>query len=128
VRALLAAPIFAVCFSVLAQGASLPDSYYIHEQKPLCKFQYDEKLETVSLQILQQQLTSDGAHFYDGSKPIVTVCRKKAILMFGGTLMPEGRHLLDPPHIFIDVDVCSHQILAVDRDDGISVTNDPPCA
>ena len=127
-RALLAAPIFAVGFSVVAQSASLPGSYYIHEQKPLCKFRYDEKLETVALQILQLQLTSYGAQFYDAKHPIITLCRRKAVLMFSGMLNVKGYDLLDPPNIYIDVDVCSHRILAVDHDNGTSVTDDSPCA
>lgn len=114
----------------VANGRSLKDAEanYIRGEKPLCKFRYDEKLETRALSVLQLELGSEGARFYNATNPVVTICRKKAILMFGGYLMPEGRSLLDPPHIFIDVDICSHRILAVDHDNGITVTNDPPCA
>ena len=128
IRALVA--ILIACSVSVAYGRSLKDAEadYIQGEKPLCKFHYDEKLETRALSVLQLELGSEGARFYNASDPVVTICRKKAILIFGGNLMPEGRSLLDPPHIFIDVDICSHRILAVDHDNGITVTNDPPCA
>jgi|tagenome__1003787_1003787.scaffolds.fasta_scaffold20981456_5 hypothetical protein len=100
---------------------------YIVAQKPRCAFRYDEKLETRVLSLLQHQLSSEGARFYDPKRPIVTVCRSKASLMFSGDLEPDGRSLLDPPHIYIDVDLCSHRILTTDRDDGMTVTDAPPC-
>jgi hypothetical protein len=96
-------------------------------QRPRCAFRYDEKLETRALSILQSELSSSGARFYDGSRPVITVCRSKATLMFSGTKRDNDRYLLDPPHIFVDVDVCSHRILAVDRDDGMTVSDEPPC-
>ena len=104
-----------------------PRPYYDVVQKPRCHFSYDEKLETRALSILQRELSSDGASFYDAERPVVTVCRSKATLIFGGTLERDGRSVLDPPHIFIDVDVCTHRILNVDRDNGTTVTDGPEC-
>ncbi len=127
-KASLAAAFLAILFAGLAQGAPLKDSNYIRVEKPLCKFHYDEELETQALSVLQLKLTSDGARFYDASKPIVTICRKKAILMFSGTLQPEGHYLLDPSNIYIDVEICSHRILTVDHDDGMTVSDTSPCA
>jgi len=118
------------CIGV-AEAKSLKDAEtnYIRAEKPLCKFHYTENLETRALSVLQLELGSRGARFYDASNPVVTICRKKATLMFSGTLMPDGHYLLDPPHIYIDVDVCSHRFLAIDRDDGMTVDSDAkPCA
>ena len=100
---------------------------YIFVQNPVCKFRYDERLETRVLSILQRELTSEGAAFYDAKNPIVTLCRKKATLMLSVDTAQNGKRFLDPPHVFVDVDVCSHQILGVDRDDGITVTDASPC-
>jgi hypothetical protein len=101
--------------------------YYGVVEKPRCRFRYDEKLETRTLSILQRELSASGARFYDPRRPIVAVCRSKATLMFSGTKRDNGHYLLDPPHIFVDVDVCSHRILTVDRDDGMTVSDEPPC-
>ena len=123
--------VFLIALIGVAQGSSLRDAEanYIRAEKPLCKFHYTENLETRVLSVLQLELGSQGARFYDASNPVVTICRKKATLMFGGTLMPNGRHLLDPPHIYIDVDVCSHRLLAIDHDDGMTVDMEAkPCA
>jgi hypothetical protein len=114
--------------SVSAAEGESPEANYVRAEKPLCAFHYTEKLETRALSVLQLELGSKGARFYDASNPVVTICHKKATLMFGGTLMPEGHHLLDPPHVYIDVDVCSHHILAVDHDDGMTVRDQSPCA
>lgn len=100
---------------------------YLIGQKPRCAFRYDEKLETLAANILQKELTSEGAEFYDPKRPLVTLCHSKATLMFSGLREPQGRSLLDPPHIFVEMDTCSHRILKVGRDDGTTVTNDPLC-
>ncbi len=121
--------------SIIGQADGLPHPqaylpskpYYDVVEKPHCAFRYDEKLETRVLSILRHELSSSGAHFYDASRPIVTVCRSKAILMFSGTRRNNGRMLLDPPNIYIDVDVCSHRILTIDRDNGTTVVDAPPC-
>lgn len=110
---------------VTSAQAAQPD--YIVSQKPICKFHYDERLETRMLSVLQHELTSGGATYYDAKKPVITICRSKADLMFSGTIDRNGQSLLDPPHIFVDVDICSHRILKVDRDDGTTVTNGLPC-
>jgi len=127
VRTILAAALLIPTSTGLAT-ASQKGPIYIHAEKPRCKFHYDEKLETRALSALQLELSSDGARFYDATKPIITVCRNKATLMFSAATIVEGRTPMDPSHIFIDVDICSHRILAVDHDDGMTVTNDPPCA
>jgi hypothetical protein len=128
VRISLTATLLATVLAGLATGAPPKETIYIHAEKSRCKFHYDEKLETRALSALQLELTSNGARYYDASRPIITICHNKATLMFSGINDVKGRELLDPSHIYIDVDICSHHILAVDRDDGMTVTNDPPCA
>jgi hypothetical protein len=110
-----------------ARDVKKDSASYILAQKPRCLFRYDEKLETRVLSVLQHELSSSGARFYDASRPIVTVCRSKATLMFSGTKRDNGHELLDPSNIFIDVDVCSHRILTIDHDNGTTVVDTPPC-
>ncbi len=106
--------------------AHAEEPIYTIGQKPACRFHYDEQLETRALMTLQRELHSKFASYYDAKNPLITVCRKKAILIF--SMLPSiGTHFLDPPNIFIDVDVCSHHILEVGRDSGTEVTDAPPC-
>ncbi len=96
-------------------------------EKPRCRFHYSAALETRALSILQRHLTANGARFYDGAHPFVTVCRTKSTLLYTGDLTPGGYSALDPSPIEITVDNCTHKILATDVLSPYGYSSDPPC-